>query len=125
MTILLVDDETEILDLYARYLRRCGFPDITVAHTSQGAIDAMAKSRPDLIILDISLGANSEGTGMDVLSAAVKTCPLSKICMMSAYRDEHEQLSLEGGAHAFIAKPFKPEVLLELIRSFEKARGMA
>ena len=121
MRILLVDDEAEIAELYVRYLKRCGFPETTVVNTSQAAIEHIETNKPDLVVLDISLGADSNGTGIDVLARVRKTVPATKICMMSAYRDEHEKLSLDLGAYVFIAKPFQPDVLLDLIRAADAA----
>ncbi len=124
MRILLVDDEVEIADLYVRYLKRCGFPETAVVHTSQDAVEYIEQYRPDFVVLDISLGADSQGTGMDVLARVRTTVPESRVCMMSAYRDEHEKLSLDLGAHVFIAKPFQPDVLLELIKAADR-KGLA
>lgn len=120
MKILLVDDEVEISDLYVRYLKRCGFADTFVAYTSQAAIEYIQSHKPELAILDISLGSASQGTGLDVLSRIRQILPECRVCMMSAYRDEHEKMALDMGAHRFIAKPFAPDILLELIRSYVK-----
>ncbi|MBF0386808.1 MAG: response regulator [Candidatus Omnitrophica bacterium] len=124
MKILIVDDETDISELYVRYLKRSGFTDTMVAHNSQTAIELIEKDRPNLVVLDISLGADSKGTGMDVLARVSKTAPECKICMMSAYREEYEKICLDLGAYVFISKPFQPDVLLEIINRASQA-GMS
>jgi DNA-binding NtrC family response regulator len=120
LKVLLVDDEVEIAELYIRYLQRNGFSDVAAVHSSQAALSHIEQNRPHLVFLDISLGEESNGTGMDVLEAVRQTQPQCRICMMSAYRDEFERSALQKGAYAFVAKPFRPDTLLAIMKRMQQ-----
>lgn len=120
LKVLLVDDEVEIAELYIRYLQRNGFSEVAAVHSSQAALVHIEQNNPDLVFLDISLGEESNASGMDVLELVRQNRPQCKVCMMSAYRDEFEQTALQKGAYAFVAKPFRPDTLLTIMKRLQE-----
>lgn len=118
--ILLVDDEIEVIELYLKYLKRHGFTDVAVAKNSQLAVDYIEKNKPNLVFLDISLGDDSRENGVELLQRIRRQAPETKVCMMSAYRDEYEKQAMEIGAFAFITKPFRPDMLQKVAAEASK-----
>jgi CheY-like chemotaxis protein len=64
-TILVVDDEPDVVDLVRYHLRRAGF-DVLVAFTGPAGLATATESRPDAIVLDIML---PQMTGIEVCKA--------------------------------------------------------
>ena len=118
MRILLADDEMTVTSFLARLLKISGFPDVAATHTPQETLEYIEKNKPDLVFLDISF--KTEMTGLDILRRVQVSTPESRICMLSAFREEHEQLCLALKAVAFLKKPTTVEDLLEVIAKFSK-----
>ena len=117
MKIVLVEDDRELMNMVASFLKTCGYPDVDCLRNPLEAISYLEKNRPDIVFLDINL--ENDLTGFDVLARARSYCPATKFIMCSAYREEYEEESMERGADAFLSKPTHPEKLLERIRYFE------
>ena len=67
-TILVVDDEPDVVDLVRYHLRRAGF-DVLSALTGPAGLATATESRPDAIVLDIML---PQMTGIEVYKALRK-----------------------------------------------------
>ena len=87
MRILLVDDDRELIDLLAFALKRAGLEPIA-AHDAAGALRLYEERQPDLVVLDINLGAQS---GLDVLRELRRRGQLPVI-MLTALDSEAEGL---------------------------------
>jgi CheY-like chemotaxis protein len=116
LQILLADDEAMVTSFLVRLLKNTGFTDVIATNTPEETLEYIEKNRPDLVFLDINF--KTEMTGLDILKKVQVTTPDSKICMLSAYREEHEQLCLDLKAVAFLKKPTTIEDLLGVIRKF-------
>jgi DNA-binding response OmpR family regulator len=115
-TILLVEDELTLRDTLAYRLRSEGYNVITAAD-GISALEAVRKSHPDLVILDLML------PGLDGLEVCkqirarqeTKTTP---IIMLTARIDESDMiLGLELGADDYVTKPFSWPELRARIRA--------
>ncbi|MBE0607401.1 MAG: response regulator, partial [Deltaproteobacteria bacterium] len=115
-TILVVEDEKEIQDLLAHYLRKEGFTPI-LASDGETAILKARKEKPDLILLDILL---PKADGLEVLRAiraddAIRRTP---VVMLTAKGDETDRVvGLELGADDYIPKPFSPREVVARIKA--------
>ena len=113
-TVLIVDDDEVICRLASEILGK----SFRVASCQSGA-DApreAEKLRPDLILLDINLGALS---GFDVLRALRADAAVGAIPVIFLTGEQDEAAEIEGfrlGAADFVRKPFVPEVLLQRTR---------
>lgn len=115
--VLVVDDDPTVAEIAAGYLERAGF---TVHRAADGpsALEAAARHRPDLVVLDLML------PGMDGLEvcrrlrangSGTHTLP---VVMLTARGDEEDRiLGLEVGADDYVTKPFSPRELVLRVRS--------
>jgi len=119
--LLIVDDDTEILDLLGRYLTRNGYRVSTAR--DGGAMEAvLAGARIDLIILDIMLPGRD---GLDI-TRDLRTRSNVPIIMVTARGDETDRIvGLEMGADDYLPKPFNPRELLARVKTvLRRAKGL-
>lgn len=115
-TILVVDDEPEIVEIVRDYLDRAGFR-VIVAHDGITALRLARAERPSLLILDLML------PGMDGLDVArtLRSDPATRtlpIIMLTARVEETDRLiGLELGADDYITKPFSPREVVARVRA--------
>jgi two-component system alkaline phosphatase synthesis response regulator PhoP len=123
-TILVVDDEEDILELIRYNLAREGY-QVAGAASGEEAVKAAKAILPDLILLDLLL------PGMDGLEIcrALKGEPRTRpipIIMLTAKGEEADIVAgLELGADDYVTKPFSPRVLLARIRTVLRRRAAA
>ena len=112
-TILIVDDEPEIVALCRDYLTAAGYV-VLVAGDGHAALAAIRASRPDLVVLDLGLPGLD---GLDV-TRAVRRESAVPIVMLTARAEESDTLvGLELGADDYITKPFSPKELVARVRA--------
>lgn len=123
-TILIVDDEEDILELIKYNLKNEGYTVLT-AQSGELAIKVVKQSQPDLMVLDLMLPGID---GLDVtryLRNHEHTLDMP-IVMLTAKGEESDIITgLELGANDYISKPFSPMVLIARIRSILRRRRKA
>ncbi|MEE4609234.1 MAG: response regulator transcription factor [Desulfobacteraceae bacterium] len=121
-TILVVDDEEDILELVRYNLQREGY-QVAAAASGEKALKMARQQPPDLIVLDLML------PGMDGLDVARQLkndarCRQVPIVMLSAKGEEADVVTgLELGAEDYVTKPFSPRILLARIKAVLRRRG--
>ena len=111
--ILVVEDDRDIRDLLADFLKREGFA-VEVAEDGAGADRILARTAPDLVVLDLML------PGEDGLSICrrLRARGATPILMLTAKNDDIDRIvGLELGADDYLGKPFNPRELLARIRA--------
>jgi DNA-binding response OmpR family regulator len=111
--ILVVDDESKIVQLARDYLQHSGFT-VVAAGDGRAALVTARSEKPDLIVLDLGL------PGLDGLDVARVLRRESRvpIIMLTARADESDKLvGLELGADDYITKPFSPKELVARVRA--------
>ncbi|HRS82161.1 MAG TPA: response regulator [Smithellaceae bacterium] len=115
-TILIVDDEKDIVDLVSYNLEREGFATVK-AYDGEAALDKVRAEKPDLLILDLMLPGVG---GLDVckkIRANPETSSLPMI-MLTAKADETDKIiGLELGADDYMTKPFSVKELVARVRT--------
>jgi two-component system response regulator VicR len=102
-TILLVDDDRDILHGLGNTLTRAGYKVVT-ASGGHEALSAFKASFPSIMILDLMLPVKD---GMEVCREIRKKCDVP-ILMLTARDDSIDKiLGLELGADDYVTKPFK------------------
>lgn len=121
-TVLVVEDEQEIRDLLAHYLRKEGFRPLVAADGEAGLALARAE-RPDMILLDIML---PKMDGLELLRIIRSEAPIARtpLLMLTAKGDETDRVvGLELGADDYISKPFSPREVLARIKAIFRRSG--
>jgi DNA-binding response OmpR family regulator len=117
--ILVIDDESKIVDLCNDYLRAAGF-EVIAAYDGPRGLAAAISERPDLIVLDLML------PGMDGLDVCrelrrveiARSENSTPIIMLTARAEETDKLiGLELGADDYLTKPFSPRELVVRVRT--------
>lgn len=112
--VLLVDDEQEVL--HSLHQGLIGYKEvfsIMTAGNGEEAIRKLAQDDVSLVVTDLKM-PNTDGFGL--LAHVMEYYPELPVIVMTGYTtSEMERLANEGGAVGYIAKPFKPSVLAELI----------
>jgi two-component system, OmpR family, alkaline phosphatase synthesis response regulator PhoP len=112
-TVLVVDDEPEIVRILRDYLERAGFAVLT-AGDGEAAVAAARRQRPDLVVLDLTLPSLD---GLDV-ARALRHDGEVPIIMLTARTEESDRVAgLELGADDYVAKPFSPRELVARVRA--------
>jgi len=122
-TILIVDDEPEIIRVTRGYLERAGFR-IVGAGDGPDALAVFRREEPDLVILDLNLPTPPGREPLDGLDVARairrgRGRPSSTpIIMLTARVDEMDRvIGLELGADDYVPKPFSPRELVARVRA--------
>jgi len=117
--ILLVDDDRELIDLLAFALKRAGLEPVA-AHDAGAALRLYEERSPDLVVLDINLGASS---GLDVLKELRSRGQLPVIMLTALDSEEDKVRGLELGADDYLTKPFSHRELIARIRAQLRRSG--
>ncbi len=115
-TILLVDDELDILEIIEYNLTAQGYNVVTALNGVQ-AIKKAKKHRPKLIILDVMM---PEMDGIEACEKLRLIPELSEtvITFLTARGEDYSQVAgFEAGADDYITKPIKPKVLTSKVKS--------
>jgi DNA-binding response OmpR family regulator len=110
-TILVVEDEPDVIDLIRYHLRRAGF-DVLTASNGPAGLATAAQTRPDAIVLDIML---PQMTGLEVCKALRQSNETADIpiLILTAKAEMTDRIAgLELGVDDYITKPFSPRELV-------------
>ncbi len=119
--ILVVDDDAEIRDLSARFLRKQGLR-VDTAPDGRAMMRRLDTGQFDLVVLDVML-PGEDGLSLCRRLRAASTLP---IIMLTALGDETDRIvGLEMGADDYLSKPFNPRELLARIRAVLRRAGHA
>ena len=121
-TIMVVDDDTDILDL-ARLVLEGGGYRVIQASSGADALRTLAGESPDLILLDINMPGMDGWQVLRLLKVdeRTSTIPVALFSIKSQVRDRVS--GLQGGACDYIAKPFECDELLGRVRGILEARA--
>ncbi|MDP3707033.1 MAG: response regulator [Polaromonas sp.] len=112
--ILVADDEPNIVISLEYLMKREGYT-VLVARDGQEALDAIARDKPDLVLLDVMMPKKS---GFEVCQAvrASEELQATKILMLTAKgRDTDVAKGLALGADAYMTKPFSTRELVQKV----------
>jgi DNA-binding response OmpR family regulator len=114
-TLLIIEDEPELVRVLRSYLEQAGFTVLTALRGDTG-LTTWEDKHPDLVILDLNL------PGMDGLDVArhirQNETRRTPIIMLTARADETDQLiGLELGADDYIPKPFSPRIVVARVNA--------
>ncbi|MCH5187069.1 MAG: response regulator transcription factor [Oscillospiraceae bacterium] len=112
-SILVVDDDREIVESISIYLRAEGY-EVIKAYNGLEALDAVVQKTVHLIILDIMM---PEMDGIETLLSIRKTKNIPVILLSAKSEDADKILGLTAGADDYVTKPFNPAELVARAKS--------
>jgi len=119
--ILLVDDETSILDTLQILFRGEGY-DVVVADSGPKGLEALREVKPDVVVSDIRMPGAS---GLDVMTEAHSLDPELPVVLMTAQASLQSAVrAVNEGAYYYIQKPFSNDELLAICRRALEAREL-
>lgn len=113
-SILLVDDDDDIVEFLSYNLKQEGYQVIT-ANNGRKAVEKAKKHKPTLILMDVMM---PEMDGMSAVKEIRKVNELSDtiIVFLTARSEDYTQIKgFESGADDYVTKPIKPKVLISRI----------
>lgn len=122
-TILIVDDEPDIVEILRYNLEKEGFSTIS-AGNGLSAVSLAKEHQPDLILLDVML------PDMDGIQTCetIRTIPELKntiIAFLTARSEDYSEIAgFQAGADDYITKPIRPKVLITRIQSLLKRKSI-
>ena len=107
-SVLIVDDEQEIVDIMKVFLQRQGGYEIATASDGITALIEVGRTKPDLMILDIMIPGVD---GIEVCRRIKDDSTNTTVIIAVSGNNEHEKRILHSGADAFMCKPIDLEKL--------------
>ena len=113
--VVVIEDDHNISDLVAMYLRRDGFR-VLQADDAETGLEVIDREKPRLAIVDI--GLPGERDGLDVCRSLAGRTPALPVLILSARDDEVDRiLGLELGADDYVTKPFSARELVARVHA--------
>jgi len=114
--ILVVDDESDLVELISYNLKKEGF-SVDSAMDGETALSKIKKGRFDLVVLDLMLPGIQGMELCRILRRDPKTEPLPIIMLTAKGEEVDKILGLEMGADDYITKPFSPRELVARVKA--------
>jgi DNA-binding NtrC family response regulator len=112
-SVLVVDDESGILDTLRILLRNEGF-EVTTAQGGKAGLEQIRSGVHDLILSDVRM---PQVSGLDILTAAREQDPMTPVILMTAQASLQSAISaVNSGAFYYIQKPFSNDELVAILR---------
>ncbi|MDO8500803.1 MAG: sigma-54 dependent transcriptional regulator [Gemmatimonadaceae bacterium] len=120
-TVLIIDDESAIVDTLRILLKNEGFA-AHVAFGGKQGLEQIASIHPDIIISDIRMPAVS---GLDVLAAARAQDPDVPVILITAQASLQSAISaVNDGAFHYVQKPFQNDALVAIVKRAAETRQL-
>ncbi|HEX2218248.1 MAG TPA: sigma-54 dependent transcriptional regulator [Gemmatimonadales bacterium] len=112
-SVLVVDDESGILDTLRILLRNEGF-EVTTAQGGKAGLEQIRTGAHDLILSDVRM---PQVSGLDILNAAREQDPMTPVILMTAQASLQSAIqAVNSGAFYYIQKPFSNDELVAILR---------
>ena len=118
--ILVVDDDVQLLDVVANYLKRDGC-EVEVATDGPTGLRIALETLPDLVVLDVMLPGLD---GFNVCQQIHQVAPIPVMMLTARTEEDDRLLGFERGADDYLTKPFSPRELTARVKAIlRRARG--
>ncbi|MBL4627921.1 MAG: response regulator [Roseicyclus sp.] len=118
--ILIVEDESNILEALSFILSRAGW-DVRGHGKGESALAEVARLSPDILVLDVMLPGRSGFDILRELRADTATAQLPVLMLTAKGQAKDRELAMALGANAFLTKPFSNTELLEVVAQMSSA----
>ncbi len=120
-TILLVEDDDNLANVYEMRLQAEGFKTVRVANGEE-ALQAALQSRPDLILLDVMMPKVSGFDVLDILRATPETAAVKVIMLTALGQDSDRERAKALGVNDFLVK--SQVVIADVVDRIKQHLGM-
>ena len=111
-TVLLVDDDKDLLQLIAMRLTAAGYA-VTAVESGEAALAALSVARPQVVVTDLRMQGMD---GMALFDAIHRDSPSLPVVILTAHGTIPEAVTAtRRGVFSFLTKPFEPKVLLDTV----------
>ena len=112
-SVLVIDDESGILDTLRILLKKEGF-EVSTAQGGKAGLDAIRANAPDIVLTDVRM---PQVTGLDILQAVKESDPMTPVLLMTAQASLQSAIqAVNAGAFYYLQKPFANDELLAILR---------
>ena len=112
-SVLVVDDNEDLLETFSKILKRRGF-NVETAEDGVSAVDKFKTHHYDVILMDIVMPRMN---GVEAFRRIREICPDARVILMTAYsEDELIRAALDEGAQQVVHKPLRIDRMIELLR---------
>jgi DNA-binding response OmpR family regulator len=112
--LLVIEDETDILKVMYKVLKKDGF-DVVVAVDGYQGVDFAHREKPDLIVLDLMLPAGGGLTVLQHLKTSTKTMNIPVVVLTGMQDEVYKKKVIDKGVEAYLEKPYDSKVLIKTI----------
>ncbi|MEO8199474.1 MAG: sigma-54 dependent transcriptional regulator [Gemmatimonadota bacterium] len=120
-SVLIIDDESGILDTLRILLKREGF-EVTTAQGGKAGLDQIRAGTHDIILTDVRM---PQVSGLDILQAAREQDPMTPVILMTAQASLQTAIgAVNAGAFYYIQKPFANDELIAILRRASDYRAV-
>ncbi len=102
-TVLIIDDDTTLCDMYTEELRAKGY-DVKKTHNGVNGLSSAIKEQPDIILLDIMMPKMNGFDTLKKLKANAKTSKIPVIILSALMQEENKKQALSLGAAQYLSK---------------------
>ncbi|MCA9239195.1 MAG: sigma-54-dependent Fis family transcriptional regulator, partial [Planctomycetales bacterium] len=120
--LLLVDDDYQVLESMADWLREQGF-DLDTATGYADALAALGGRKYDLLLSDIRL---QDGDGYDLLEQSLRRSPHTQVILLTGYGSPDDAITaVRSGAFDYLTKPFDKDEVRQIIGKALRTRQLS
>ncbi len=116
-SILIVDDEEDVLDLLQLVFETNGFEARTAAN-GKAAVASAYENPPDVILLDVMMPEMDGWQVLRTLKGDERTRDVPVVMLSARAERRDKMIGLQEGAEGYIAKPFSPAEVVREVQSF-------
>ena len=119
--ILVIDDETKILELLAERISREGM-EVSTCASAEEALPVIEKGEIDIILCDLRLARMD---GLELLRRTKKASPTTDFVVMTAYASSDTAVeAMKEGAYEYLIKPFQMDEVILLLKRIQERRDL-
>src|ERR1051326_5223013 len=109
--VLVVDDNDDSVRIVQTIVLSAGF-EVTIARNGREALDAVARSIPELIVMDVMMPEMDGLEALNTLRSSPRTSRIPVILITAKTQDSDVISGYQGGADYYMTKPFTAKQLL-------------
>lgn len=119
-TILCIEDDAFIADMYARSLRKAGY-EVDVENNGEDGLKAAQSKQYDVILLDILLPQKGGADVLKALRGQQDLVPHSRILVLTNFsQDDESRMAMESKADGYLIKAdITPSKLIDIVKSLK------